>query len=83
MKRFLSIFFLCVLSTAAYAQEVSTPVEINGDQVEYSVVDSKVVASGNVIVQRGGVTLSCDRLEFDRSQNVGIAEGHVVPRARY
>ncbi len=75
-----SIIFLILLSVAsvALAQEQTTPVEINGDQVEYSVADSKVIASGNVIVRRLGVTLTADRLEFDRAQNVGIAQGHVV-----
>jgi lipopolysaccharide assembly outer membrane protein LptD (OstA) len=78
MKRFLPILFLLASCVCASAQEESSPVEVNGDQVQYSATDSKVVASGNVIVKRAGVTLYCDRLEFDRTQNVGVAEGNVV-----
>lgn len=78
MKRFLPIVFLLASCACVSAQEESSPVEVNGDQVQYSATDSKVVASGNVVVKRTGVTLYCDRLEFDRTQNVGVAEGNVV-----
>jgi len=78
MKRALSLVFLFAFCALAHAQDESTAVEINGDQVQYSVTDTKVVATGNVVVKRAGVTLTCDRMEFDRSQNVGVAEGNVV-----
>ncbi|MCB9771406.1 MAG: LPS assembly protein LptD [Candidatus Omnitrophica bacterium] len=80
MKPLLSFLIVALLGCAcvAYAQEASLPVEINGDQVQYSVTDNKVIATGNVVVKRSDVTLTCDRLEFDRSQNIGIAEGNVV-----
>ncbi len=74
----ISLILLCGPGTAVFAQTDAAPVELNGDQVQYSVTDSKVIATGNVVVKRTGVTLYCDRLEFDRSQNVGIAEGNVV-----
>ncbi len=79
MKRiFLIFYFFLVFVLPGFAQEQTTPVEINGDQMQYSVTDTKVTATGNVVVKRDGVTLSCDFLEFDRSQNIGIAQGHVV-----
>lgn len=72
------LFVLLVFPVAAAAQEAASPVEINGDQVQYSATDNKVIASGNVSVQRDGVTLYCDRLEFNRLNNTGIAQGNVV-----
>ncbi len=79
MKRIFLIFYFSLLFVLpGFAQEQATPVEINGDQMQYSVTDTKVTATGNVVVKRDGVTLSCDSLEFDRSQNIGIAQGHVV-----
>lgn len=80
MKPLLSFLIVALFGcvSVAYAQEASSPVEINGDQVQYSVTDNKVIATGNVVVKRSDVTLTCDRLEFDRSQNIGIAEGNVV-----
>ena len=39
---------------------------------------NKVVASGNVVVVKDNVRMTCDRLEFSRDQQVGIAEGNVI-----
>lgn len=69
---------LWCVSSLAFANEPATPVEINGDEVQYSVSDTTVSAVGHVVVKRAGVTLMCDRMDFDRNRNVGIAEGHVV-----
>jgi LPS-assembly protein len=65
---------------SAWADDLSSPapVEINGDQVEYVAGENKMIATGHVSVQKGGVTLYCDRLEFDRLNSIGIAEGNVV-----
>lgn len=79
MRR-LFLLFLTFLSFCplGFCQEGASAVEINGDQMEYSITQSKVVALGNVVVKRADTTLMCDRIEFDRSQNIGVAEGHVV-----
>ncbi|MCB9757129.1 MAG: LPS-assembly protein LptD [Candidatus Omnitrophica bacterium] len=80
MKYFQILLGVLMISCAAvsFAQENIVPVEINGDEVQYSVTGNKVSAIGHVVVKRLGVTLSSDRMEFDRTQNVGIAQGHVV-----
>ena len=57
------------------------PIEINGDQVEFIMEGSKVIATGNVVVVKDDITLTCDRLEFLRDQQIGIAEGHVILHA--
>lgn len=69
--------FLLLLASPARGEE-GGPVEINGDQVQYSATENKVTAIGNVIVKKQGITLTCDRIDFDRDQNVGTAEGNVV-----
>ncbi len=74
-------FFILTISLPLFAQEKQSeqiPVEINGDQVEYSVEENKFTAHGNVVVQRQDVTLYCDKLEFFRETKLAIAEGHVV-----
>ncbi len=52
-------------------------VELQADQVQYSVVDSKAQARGNVVVTADQTILTCDQLELDRILNVGVAQGHV------
>lgn len=52
-------------------------VELQADQVQYSVVDSKAQARGNVVVTADQTILTCDELELDRILNVGVAKGHV------
>ncbi|HOY09255.1 MAG TPA: LPS assembly protein LptD [Candidatus Omnitrophota bacterium] len=55
-----------------------TPVEINGDRVEYLIHENKVVAQGNVSVKKEGVTLLCDSVEFSNQSSMAYAEGNVV-----
>ncbi|MCK5580159.1 MAG: LPS-assembly protein LptD [Candidatus Omnitrophica bacterium] len=62
----------------AAAQVEPTLVEINGDRVDFSMTDDKVIAEGNVSVERGGVKLLCDRVEFYNQTKIAIAEGNVV-----
>lgn len=59
-------------------EEPPASVEINGDQVEFSMEENKVIAQGNVSVKKQDVTLLCDRLEFFRATKFAVAEGHVV-----
>ncbi len=61
-----------------YAQQELSSVEINGDQMEYSVEENKVIASGNVTVSRGDVLLTADRIEYDRDSQEAEAMGNVI-----
>ena len=63
---------------AARAEQDISPVEINGDRVEYLLNENKVVAQGNVSVSKGDVTLRCDSLEFSNQSNMAYAQGNVV-----
>jgi LPS-assembly protein len=60
------------------AQEKASPVEINGDQVDFSMKENKVVAKGHVSVQRQEVTLLCDQMEYYHDTKLAIAQGNVV-----
>ncbi len=79
----LFVFLIC-LSAASPALAASKdvkqgqPVEINGDEVVYSIEENKVTAAGNVSVIRDDIRLYCDRVVYDRGQQVAVAEGHVV-----
>ncbi|MFA5059118.1 MAG: LPS assembly protein LptD [Candidatus Omnitrophota bacterium] len=72
--------FLFLVSTQAFAQESKTPVEINGDQVEFIVEKNMVIATGNVSILQNDTKLTCDRVEFSRDTNLATAQGHVVLR---
>jgi|GEM_PF-458489 len=54
------------------------PVELNADNVEYSVDQDEVHATGHVIVVREENTLTCDHLVYSRKTNRATATGHVV-----
>ena len=53
-------------------------VEINGDEVSYSMEENKVYATGNVVIVRGAMTLTADKVVFDRTNQVAVAEGNVI-----
>ncbi|OGX06918.1 MAG: hypothetical protein A2Z88_06650 [Omnitrophica WOR_2 bacterium GWA2_47_8] len=53
-------------------------VEINGDEVEFLVEENKMVARGNVVIDRKGMKLYADKVEFSKNTNVAVAEGHVI-----
>ena len=78
MVRLYLAFMMSLIPALAFAQEEKSPVEINGDQVTYSVEENKVIAEGNVSVFRDDVRLYCDRVEYDRAQKTARAEGNVV-----
>ncbi|HRZ40255.1 MAG TPA: LPS assembly protein LptD [Candidatus Omnitrophota bacterium] len=84
MRKFLircACVMFCVMilnPSASHAQQELSAVEIDGDQMEYSVEDNKVVASGNVIVSKGDVRLKADRIEYFRDSQEAVAEGNVV-----
>jgi len=53
-------------------------VEINGDEVEFSVEDNKFYAKGNVVIIRGKMTLEADEVVYDRNSQIAVAEGNVI-----
>ena len=59
-------------------QQQSSSVEITGDQVEYIMEESKMIAVGNVVIAQQKMRLTCDRVEFSRNTKVAVAQGHVV-----
>ncbi|HQJ15494.1 MAG TPA: LPS assembly protein LptD [Candidatus Omnitrophota bacterium] len=64
-------------SGLAAAGEIDSPVTVNGDTVEYSTEEKRVVATGNVLIIYKGTTLSCDRVSVDTVTKDAIAEGNV------
>ncbi|MEW5894601.1 MAG: LPS assembly protein LptD [Candidatus Omnitrophota bacterium] len=79
MKR-LMIELLIVVAFAggAFAQEEVSPVEVNGDKVEFDIKDRKVIATGNVSIVKDNVRLTADKVEFYRETGIAKAYGHVV-----
>ncbi len=73
-----SFIALCANTLKVYAQQEPTSVEVNGDNVEFSIAENKVVAEGHVRIVRQDTTLTCDRLEYYRDSKIAVAEGHVV-----
>ncbi len=67
---------------AVQAQEetetTASPVELNGDRVEFSMKENKAIVSGNVAVKKDNVTLLCDELEYYKDSKLAIAKGNVV-----
>lgn len=88
----ITVFFALILfSSGILAAEASknqgflgikaqgpSQVEINGDKVEVSISENKVVAEGNVSVKRDDVTLLSDHMEYFRDTQIALAEGHVA-----
>lgn len=73
------IFIIGFLSPNLYAQfDDAAPVELTGDQVEYSMEGSKMIASGNVSIVKGNTKLTADKVEFSRDSGIAMADGHVV-----
>lgn len=81
-------FFLC--SATAFADSgapsapaqsqapvIKTPIEVNGDKVEYFQEEKKVVGTGNVSITYQDVVLTCDQITVYLDKKEGIAEGHV------
>lgn len=73
------LFILGFLSFNLFAESNNaSPVELTGDQVEYSTEGNKMIASGNVSIARGNTKLTADKVEFSRDSGVAMAEGRVV-----
>jgi len=77
--------FVALLCSGAFALELQeearqeeTPVIVNGDKVEFFSELEKVVAEGNVVVEYGETTLTCDKIVVFTATKDGFAEGNVV-----
>jgi len=69
--------FFAILPKTTYAQEVSGPVELTGDVVEYSADGQILTATGNVVIKSNGSTLTADIVEFHRDSQTAYAKGNV------
>ncbi len=67
--------FICVI--CAYAQEVSRPIVVNGDRVEYSTDAKEVTAQGNVLVVYQDSRLTCNKITVNTQTKEATAEGNV------
>ena len=53
------------------------PVVVNGDKVEFFTDLEKIVAEGNVVIEYGSATLTCDRITVFTKTKDAFAEGNV------
>jgi len=68
------LFFCLILIKPISAGEV----EINGDNIEYSIDGKKIIVTGNVVINYLDVVLTSDYAEFMQETNTAYAKGHVV-----
>jgi len=61
----------------AYAQPGRDAIIINGDTVEYSMDNKEVSASGNIVINYKGSTLTCDKISVNTQTKEAVAEGNV------
>ena len=59
-------------------EEDKSPVELNGDLMEFLQAENKMIVTGHVVVTKGDTRLTCDRVEFFRDTKITVADGHVV-----
>ncbi len=85
-KRFNILFFLhlflfagsqIIFTGTARSQAPQTSVELNGDEVEYSVDGNTISARGNVVIYYKGAALYSDEVEFDQNTQIARANGNV------
>ena len=69
---------LCVFSISfAQENEKKVPIYFSADEVEENSKTGVIVASGDVNINRNGVTLKADKLTYDRQNDILTAEGNV------
>ncbi len=84
------IALLCAVSTPAFAQDaavaptaapspapVDPVIDFTAESVEYDSDADRVIAAGNVLMQREAWRLRADRVEWDRRSGAVIASGNV------
>ncbi|MFH1644831.1 MAG: hypothetical protein ABIB11_00260, partial [Candidatus Omnitrophota bacterium] len=67
----------CGIDSACAFSEVDSPIECNGDEIEYFEADKKIVASGNVLVTYKDMRLTCDEVMVWPRIKKAHAEGNV------
>jgi len=72
-----TIYYLLFTIYYTYAQEVKSPIVVNGDEVEYSTDSKEVTATGNVVVIYKDSKLTCKKLTVNTQTKDGVASGDV------
>ena len=71
----LFVFLCCNIS---YAQDLASPIEVNGDEVEYFPKEKKVVGVGNISIDYEDVRLTCNKIIVYTDTKDAEAEGGVI-----
>ena len=81
-----AVFFLsCFIGTVKplqAAEEVEIPVEAVADNLQYSKIERKLIAKGNVVITHADVELTADYAEIHADTKEAQAEGHVTVRQK-
>ena len=67
------IIFTC---TSAFAQELSSPVTLEADEVVFFEIEGRAEARGNVIIRREDMKLEAPYVEYFIESSMVFAEGH-------
>ncbi len=68
---------MSVVCPRAFAVEVKEPITVHGDKVEYFQEKKMVLASDNIVITYGDVTMTCDKITVYLDTKEAIAEGNV------
>jgi lipopolysaccharide assembly outer membrane protein LptD (OstA) len=60
------------------AYDTGSPVELNGDSIEFKAEESKFVVNGNVVLKQNNAVLFCDKLDFYRDKKEAHASGNII-----
>ncbi len=73
------LLFLMTSSVMSFSMDLKeqVPVVVNGDKLEFFTELEKIIAEGNVIIEYGNTTLSCDRITVFTKTKDAFAEGNV------
>lgn len=80
-KKLVIMLFLCFCGSRvclAIDLKDQMPVVVNGDKVEFFTELEKIVAEGNVVIEYGTATLTCDRITVFTKTKDAFAEGNVL-----
>lgn len=72
------MLILCCCTATSFAQREVSPVEINGDHMEFDVKTHTVIATGNVVITRDDTVLRCDHVEFSKITEIARVFGPFV-----
>ena len=63
--------------TDALKMKPGQPITVDGDMVEYFEEDGRIVADGDVSIEYGDITLTCDHIEVNTKTRQALCEGNV------